>query len=313
MVFIFILLLAQWMPSIIHPPAAETWNTMPMYHFVFDNLIEHPRLATVIAMLIFSASAILLVRLNAKYFLIDDRSFMPATIFILMAGSFTELHQLNPVLIGTLFLLITIMILFNGQEDKPDSYRIFNASLVLGAGSLFYLNLIWFIPLIWLTILVLRPLRWRELVYPIVVYMIISLFLITYYWVALDDLNLLVDILRNNLASPDDYSIYDSNWIILIAYLLFLVIVASIYLLRKFQAKKNVIRKLYQVFFIVFLYSILFDLIVTKMMLEVFYILAIPASYLLSNFFHQRRNHWSHEVLLWIWIGIIVVLRVFVN
>lgn len=311
MIFIFLLLLLQWMPSIIHPPAAKVWHTMPAYHFFFDTLQGLPHLATIIALMFFSATAILLVRLNVKYFLIDDRSFMPATIFTLVAGSFPELHQLNPVLIGTLFLLVTIMILFNGHEDKPDSYRIFNASLVLGVGSLFYLNLIWFVPLIWLTILTIRPMRWRELVYPVIVYSILALFLISYYWVFLDDLDLLVRVLKNNLAFPVHYTAYN-NWLILIGYLLILIIMSSIYLLQRFQARKIVIRKLYQVFFTVFVYSILFDLIVTKMMLEVFYILAIPIAYLLSNFFHQKRNHWSHEVLLWIWIGIIVALRVFV-
>ena len=309
-IFIALLLLLQWMQSLISPPEVEIWVTMPFYHLIFEPLHSLPYLSIVVAFLIFSAISILLVRLNVKYFLIEDRSFMPAAMFILIAGTFPELHHLNPVLIGTLFLLITIIILFNAQEDKPDSYRIFNASLVLGLGSMFYLNLIWFILLIWLTILIIRPLRWRELIYPIVVFGMIGLFMLCYYWVFLDDVSQLGALLKDNLTIRVDYSNYGNSRLIFAAYILFMIIVASIYVLQRIQGRKIVIRKLYQVFFLMFIFSFLYDLIVTKLLLESFYILALPISYLLSNFFHRKRNHWMHELLLWIWIGIIVYIHI---
>lgn len=309
-IVIFLLLLLQWMQSIITPPETKEWPTMPFYSMIFEPLQALPHLSVIIAFIIFSSIAILLVRLNVKYFLIEDRSFMPAAMFILVAGTFPALHQLNPMLIGTLFLLVTIIILFNAQEDKPDSYRIFNASLVLGFGSLFYLKLIWFIPMIWLTILIIRPLRWRELVYPLVVIAMIGLFMFTYYWVILDDLDLLSDLIQANLSLPGSYEVYANSWLIYIAYLLLLVIISSIYILQGVQARKIIIRKLYQVFFLMFVYAILYDLIITKLMVESFYILALPVAYLISNFFHRKRNHWMHELLLWIWIGIIVYVQI---
>ena len=309
-IVIFILLMLQWGQSIVTPPEAKEWTTMPFYHMVFEPLAALPHLSVFVAFLIFSAIAILLVRLNVKYFLIEDRSFMPAAMFILIAGTFPGLHQLNPMLIGTLFLLITIIILFNAQEDNPDSFRIFNASLVLGLGSMFYLHLIWFIPMVWITILIVRPLRWRELVYPLVSFAMIALFLVTYYWVVLDDMELLSEVLMANLSLPSSYAVYENSWLILSAYLLVMILIASIYALRRVAARKIAIRKLYQVFFVIFLYAILFDLIITKMMVESFYILALPVAYLLSNFFHRKRNHWMHELLLWIWIGIIVYIHI---
>jgi hypothetical protein len=309
-IVIFLLLALQWGQSIVSPPEATKWTTMPLYHMIFEPLVALPHLSVFVAFLIFSAIAILLVRLNVKYFLIEDRSFMPAAMFILIAGTFPGLHQLNPMLIGTLFLLITIIILFNAQEDNPDSFRIFNASLVLGIGSMFYLDLIWFIPMVWITILIVRPLRWRELLYPIVVIAMIALFFVTYYWVALDDMALLAEVLLANLSLPSSYTVYENSWLILTAYLLLIIIIASIYALRHVAARKIVIRKLYQVFFVMFLYAILYDLIFTKLRVESFYILALPVAYLLSNFFHRKRNHWMHELLLWVWIGIIVYIHI---
>jgi len=309
-IFISLLLLGQWMQSIISPPAVTEWNTMPFYHLIFEPLQNLPHLSVIVALLIFSAMAILLIRLNVKYFLIADRSFMPASMFILIAGSFPELHQLSPVLIASLFVLITIIILFNAQEDKPDSFRIFNASLVLGLGSMFYLNLIWFIPIIWITILIIRPMRWRELVYPLVVFGMIGLFMLTYYWVILDDTARLGELLLDNLSIPSAYTVYKNSWLIFTGYLLLLIIIASVYALQSAYARKNIIRKLYKVFLAIFIFTILFDLIITKFRIESFYILALPTAYLLSNFFHRKKSHWMHELLMWVWVGIIVYIHV---
>lgn len=307
---IFLLLVLQWIQAFTSPPEVGEWPLMPFYKLIFEPLYSLPYLSVIVAFLIFSSIAILLVRLNVKYFLIEDRSFMPAAIFILVAGTFPGLHQLNPMLIGTLFLLITIIILFNAQDDKPDSYRIFNASLVLGLGSMFYLNIIWFIPLIWLILLIIRPTRWREHVYPLVVVAMIGLFLLTYYWVILDDLPRLSELLQTNLSFPKSYSIYNNSWLILIGYLLLLILIAAIYTRQRILGRKIIIRKLYQVFFLLLLYTFLFDLLITKLLVESFYLLALPVAYLLSNFFHRKRNHWIHELLLWIWIGIIVYIKI---
>ncbi len=309
-VFVFLLMILLWINSFIHPTITYVRATMPFYNFIFEPLHSLPILSAIVALFLVSIMAVLLVRLNVKYFLIDDRSFMPAAIFILLVGSFTPLRQVNPVLIGSLFLLITILILFNAHEDKPDSYRIFNASLVLGLGSMFYLNLIWFVPLIWLVILIIRPIRWRELVYPIVVYFLMGLFLITYYWVLKDDLSLLAEILSENLAFPISYTAYANSWLMSIGYILFLLLLSIIHLLQRIQGRKIVVRKLYQVFFVIFLYTIFFNLFISKLAVEVIYILAIPIAYLLSNFFHRKRNHWMHELLMWVWIGVIVYMQI---
>lgn len=309
-VFVILLMLLQLVNSFIHPSSVSDWNTMPFYNLIFEPLHSLPILSAITAFFLIGIMAIMLVRLNVKYFLIDDRSFMPAAIFILLVSSFAPLRQVNPVLVGSLFLLITIVILFNAHEDKPDSLRIFNASLVLGLGSMFYLNLIWFVPLLWLVILIIRPIRWRELVYPIVVYFLLSLFIFTYYWVFRNDLALLTDILAKNLYFPASLAIYSNSWLIFIGFVLFLMLLASIYLLQRIQGRKIVIRKLYQVFFVIFLYTLLYDLFISKMLVEVIYILAIPVTYLLSNFFHRKRNHWINELLMWIWFGVIVYMQI---
>ena len=86
------------------------------------------------------------------------------------------------------------------HDKKPDTYTVFTASIILVVGSMFWLKLIWFIPLIWASLLTIRQPTWRELFYPVVAYLILALFLFTWYWGILGQGELFRQVLADNLA-----------------------------------------------------------------------------------------------------------------
>lgn len=307
--FIGFLMVLLWINAFLDPVEPRSWTAMPFYEAIFGSLEERPLASAIVAFVFYLLLSVLLVRLNARYFLIRDRSYMPAAMFLLIAGAIPELQQTNPLLVGSLFFLVSINILFDSQDDRPDSYRIFNAALVLGAGSLFYAPLVWFIPLLWLTIMVIRPIRWREWLYPLVAFGLVGLFIFTYYWVFRDDPHALGRLLRENLAIRGSLDRSHPEWAFFFGFLLFLIFRASIYILRRYQVRKIYIRKLYQVFFFMFVFSLVFYFFIARFRIEVTYFFAIPVAYLLSNYLHQRRNHWTHEALLWIWVGFAAYLH----
>lgn len=307
--FIGVLVILLWATTFIHPLLPDSDYQMPFYLVIARLTANSPLASTLLALLVNITIAVVIVRLNIRYFLIDDRSYMPATLYLLAATANPELHRISPVLIGGLFLLITLFILFNSHDDRPDSFRIFNASLVLVAGSLFYLKLIWFVPFIWITIGYFRSIRWREIFYPIVAYGLLFLFFVTYYWVIKDDAGQFGELLRSNLAPSREKPGFSTPWIISYGWLFFLILLASGYIIPGFQAGKIIVRKIYLVFFVLFLYSIGFYFAAATFDKDVIILVAIPVSYLLANYFHQRRTRWYHELLLWIWIGTIAYLQ----
>jgi hypothetical protein len=307
--FIGILVALLWAASLVHPLPADSGYGMPFYLVLERMTAGAPFASAILALIVNLAIAFLLVRLNISYFLIDDRSYMPATFYLLVATANPELHHLSPVLIGSLFLLIALFILFNASDDRPDSLRLFNASLILVAGSLFYMKLIWFVPFIWFTIGYFRPIRWREVLYPITAYAMLLLFLITYYWVLKDNPAGMIELLEKTLAFHPHKPHFETPWVISYGWLLFLIILASGYIVRGFQSGKIIVRKIYQVFFVMFLFSIVFYLLIAPFDKDAIILAAIPVSYLLANYFHQRRTRWYHEILLWIWLGTIVYMQ----
>jgi hypothetical protein len=200
--------------------------------------------------------------------------------------------------------------LIRGEEHRAEPLALFNASLILAAGSLFYLRLLWFIPFLWITATIIRPLKWRGIINPILALAMLLLFAVTYYWVFRDDLSLLRELVESNLTlSRQPFHRPETPMLVLTGYLLILTLIASIHMLRRFQVRKIIIRKLYLVLFILFVYSCLFFLLISGFRTEVMVIVAVPLAYLFSNFFFQRRNHWSHELLIWIWLGLIAYVQ----
>ncbi len=185
---LILLLIALFIPSFIEVFSAGGYHelaphsAMPFYNLIFGSIHKVPVLNHLLTMLILMLIGYLLIRVGVQYQLLQRRSLMPAIFFLLFAAALPAARQVSPALIGSLFYLFCFAILFEVQDKKPDTLSIFAASLVLVFGSMFYLNLIWFIPLIWVSLWTMRSVTWRELVYPLVAYLLMALFLFTWFW-----------------------------------------------------------------------------------------------------------------------------------
>ena len=305
-IFIIFLMILLWIRMFINPEPQATAIAMPFYELLFGAL-QHSRIASaLVSMLIYGLLIVLIIRLNIIHFLLEDRTYMPAIFFIMLAASYPPALQLSPVLVSAPFLLIALLMLIRGDEHRADPLALFNASLVLAAGSLLYLKILWFIPFLWITATIIRPLKWRGIINPFLVLIMLLLFSITYYWVFRDDLSLLKTLLNGNLSlSHEKLYRFETPQMILYGYLLVLIVISSIHMLSRYQFRKIIIRKLYLVLFILFIYVLLFALFISSYRVELTAFLAIPLAYLFSNFFYRRKNHWIYELFIWIWVGLL--------
>lgn len=305
-VFLVFLVALTWLRSFIALPDAGQVISMPFYQLIFGAIEERKITSLIISIIIYTIIMLLIIRLSIQHFLLDDRSYMPAAFFIMIVASWPPALQLNPILISSPFLVLAMLTLIRGEEHRAEPLALFNTTLILAAGSLFYLKIIWFIPFLWITASIIRPLKWRGIINPLVVLLMMGLFYVTYYWVFRDDLASLPGLIEKNLAfSFREFSGFDMPVYILMGFLLLLIIISSAHLISRFQFRKIMVRKLYQVFFILFIYCLLFFAIVSGFSAEVLTLMAIPVAYLLSNFFMQKNTSWLHELMIWIWLLLI--------
>jgi hypothetical protein len=305
-ILIVFLMILLWLRPLIDPVPPDTVTVMPLYDMLFGAIQQNHITSVLVSIAIYTLLIVLILRLNLIHFLLEDRTYMPAIFFIMLVATFPKALQLNPILVSGPFLLGALLMLIRGEEHRAEPLSLFNASLILAAGSLFYLKLLWFIPFLWITATIIRPLKWRGIINPILVLAVLLLFAVTYYWVFRDDLSLLRELVERNLTlSREPLPPFGTPVLILSGYLLVLIIIASIHMLSRFQVRKIIIRKLYLVMFILFIYGSLFSLLISGFRTEAMVIVAVPVAYLFSNFFFRRKNHWSHELLIWIWLGLI--------
>lgn len=309
-IFLVLLVVVTWLRSFIALPDSGQVISMPFYQLTFGAMEERKVASLIISIILYTIIMLLIIRLSIQHFLLDDRSYMPAAFFIMIAASWPPALQLNPILISSPFLVLAMLILIRGEEHRAEPLALFNATLILAAGSLFYLKIIWFIPFLWITASVIRPLKWRGIINPLVVLLMMGLFYVTYYWVFRDDLAALPGLFERNLAfSLREFSGFDTPVYIQLGYLLLLIIIASAYLISRFQFRKIMVRKLYQVFFILFVYCLLFYVFVSGFRAEVLTLVAIPVAYLLANYFMQKNTTWVHELMIWIWLLLIAYVQ----
>ena len=308
---LIILSLAIFSYSFMKNTEVLAYSGMPFYNHIFGQIHTIPVLNRIIALGLVLLICYTLNRIGVRFVLLETRSFMPGYFFLLFTLALPESQLVSPALVGSLFYLFCFAILFNVHEQRPDSFNIFMASVVLALGSMFYLKLVWFVPLIWLSLATLRSVTWRELFFPVIAYLLLTLFLFTWYWAVLDNGQAFTELVSQNLAfegsfKPQHFSVY-----ILYGFLVLLVILASIYMVNRFQARKTVIQNIYQVLFYMFVAGSLFIILVTKYDPTNLGYIGIPISFILTNYFHRKRNHWMHELALWIVVGLIVFVHWF--
>lgn len=287
-------------------------SDMPFYNLIFGEIHFRPVLNRIITLVLLFIISYMLIRISVRYVLLEFRSLMPAFFFILFSMALPSTQQVNPALVGSIFYLFCFAILFDVHDKRPDTFSVFSASIVLVIGSMFYLKLIWFVPLIWISLSTMRSVTWRELFYPVVAYLLLGLFLFTWYWAVLNDSARFVTLIGENLAFDGSFESNHFSVYIFYGYFLLMVLVASVYMVNRFQARKTVIQNIYQVMFYMFVAGLLFFFFIVRFDTTTLLFISFPVSFILSNYFHRKKNHWTHELALWIMVGLLVYVQLMV-
>jgi hypothetical protein len=309
---VIILAIALFLISFLRPEQPVDFSDMPFYRLIFGAIHTVPVLNRIITLILMLFICLMLVRITFRYVLLEHRSYMPGFFFLLFSAALPSSHQVSPALVGSLFYIICFAMLFRVHEKEPRPYTVFNASMVLALGSMFYMKLIWFIPLIWVSIGTLRPVTLRELIYPVVAFLILGLFLFTWYWGVQDNAEKLAALLRENLAFNKSLRPYHFSVYLYYGFFILLVIIASAYMVRRFPTRKTSVQNIFQVLFYIFIAALLFFVLVARFAPAALVYVAFPVSLLMADYFHRRRNPWLHELAMWILVSLVVYVQLMV-
>jgi len=311
-IFIPFLGFLLWLPSLLHSQSSVFFfdkTQMPLYKFVTDIIAPQSFTSTLLAFSMVIVQGFLLVRLNTRFFFINNRSYLPALFFILITASIPDLQRLNPVIFSGFFLLLALEKIFTSYQAKKLAYDYFVAAFYISIGSLFYPFLAFFMAFIWISLAFLKPFNWREWLFTIIGFLVPVFFVFCFYYIVYNQpLRIIYDvqaIFQYNYKTPQ----YPFPIIFFLGTIFFLILLASQFMIRTFQGKKILPRKAFTLFFWLFVNALLVYLLVSKASIEIIFLATIPVSYLLAHYFALLKSIFWGNILLIIVLTLLIIIQ----
>jgi hypothetical protein len=311
---IFLAAIAVWASALFEPRLAVSFhydnNPMPLYALLKSLAGKSAFVGTMISFVLVMLMAVLLVSFNTTVFFINERTFLPALIFVLFSGLFPYYQVLNPVLPAAVLLMIAIMRIMEAYRKNGTAFNFFDAGFLIGTGSLFYANLIWFGLLTIIGIAILRTGNFKEIILALLGLCTPVIITAGIYYVAGKDLQDLLSVTLNNLFG-DAGSYYFSRATITGLIIIGLsVLVSLFYLISVVNNKKIKSRKTFTELIWTFIICLAVFFSLPSASVELIFILTIPVSYFLSHYFVFSRNKIMPEFFFSVMFLIVAAIQV---
>lgn len=310
-VIIFFTAILLWLPAILNfvntEPIVYSFE-MPLYYYIIHLISDKIFTVRIISLILVLLLSIQLNRLNTKFFILEFRSYLPSFIFIL-GCSILPLQNLPGILFAGLCFLLAINRIFSTYRNDNAWMNFFDAGLLISIGGFFYNKLLFFIILIWISMLILRPFRGREWIVSLIGFLLPFLFAASYFYLFEDNLQYKILLFINDLFSFEYSNIKGLTFYIYCGFLFFLTIFSSIHIINNLQKRKVSIRKYFQLFFWIFVIVNILLLLGEYNNQELFLIVMIPLSYIISSYILSIKSIFWTEIIMTIYVGIIILIQ----
>ncbi len=238
-----------------------------------------------------------LVRILINYLIIPNRTQFAALFFIAIASFAFQRNMFSGVVIGIIFLLFALDRAIGAINSKTSSYRYIDAGILLSVGSLFYIHILFLFPFLLLTQLTLRSNYRKESLYSLIGLLLPFLYIFSAYYIIGKPVS---DEVTNicEWMQIDSKNTHSWGFVAGIGFYILMITVASLFALRKYSSTKIQVRKLYRIFFYLFINVLAIYFLLPSAGDEIFYLLAIPLSVLMSIYYAECKSNFMNNILL---------------
>lgn len=289
-----------WVKAFVDPSAVVVEHGMPLYRLFLSWAQSLPILAAVIGYTIVVLTGFLYNYITNEHELLPRRTYLPGLLYSVLMSSSPLLLQCHPVIFANFFIMLMLNALINTYRQNTAFNGVFEAGFFLAIASLFYFPVIFLFPLLFVSLVVLRPFIWREWCIVIIGFIFPYIYVITYYYWK-DSLHLFW---KDQVVSPiindnrDWHFFMEPNpvfWMLLGFLLLALVRVSSGFAVQKLKSKKG-----YTLLFWLLPISFLTILFAPAISMVSLSLLVVPAAVIIANYFFSMKKEWLAGLLLWI-------------
>jgi hypothetical protein len=311
---IIVTLLAVWASAFIklqsHFSLYFDLDPMPLYGILSYLIGTNPLPGIIFTLALVSLMAFLMVNLNTTIFFINERTFLPALIYILLSGLFPQYQLLNPAIFAAVFLTLAIRRIMDAYRIPGTAYSFFDAGILIGVGSLFYANLIWFGLVVIIGVALLRTGSIKEIAISVIG--LITPYFLTFgiYYVLGKDLKNLLSILEYNLlGNPNSYA-FTRLTVVAVTFAGLSTLVSIVYLLKLMNMKKIKSRKTFSLLLWVFLIAMEVYFMVPSVSVEMVWLAGIPVSYFWAHYFVFIKKKLVPEIFFSLFFVFILLIQI---
>jgi hypothetical protein len=311
---IIVTLLAVWASAFIklqgHFSLYFDLDPMPLYGILSYLIGTNPLPGIIFTLLLVSLMAFLMVNLNTNIFFINERTFLPALIYILLSGLFPQYQLLNPAIIAAMFLTLAIRRIVEAYRIQGTAYNFFDAGILIGIGSLFYANLIWFGLLVIVGIALLRTWNIKEIAISVIG--LVTPFILTFgiYYVLGKDIKNLLSLLEYNLLGKSTSYTFTRLTVVAVTFAGLSTLVSIIYLLMLMNTKKITSRTTFSLLLWVFLIAMGVYFMVPSVSVEIVWLAGIPVSYFWAHYFVFIKKKLVPEIFFSLFFVFILLIQI---
>jgi hypothetical protein len=306
-VLLSIAMLLIWIPAFKDIAPIPYNNTMPLYEFYVRGANNFPYFHPIMALLLIVSESILLNYILNKFEIMAKKTAMPAIFYCLLMSCCKPLTHFYPLLFSNFFILLTLYKIGLSYRVEEAFSSIFDASFFIATASLFYFPTIIIYPLIWVTLIVIRPFIWREWIISILGLLLPYLFVVVYYFWT-DKVNFL---LYDKIFFPSSDALLTLNnqrqsFIAVAGMLILLMTLSILTLLRGWPVNTILSRNFLVVLFWLLGLSLLSYSMAPVFKITYLAVAAIPLAVFVANYFLMTKYKWISELIFLLFLIAII-------
>ncbi len=308
--YLFILLISilLWVGSFIAPqPMAEYESFSYLYSLFYTLLSPFPLLATILAYIMVFTQGLMFNQIFNRQNLIPNNTLLPMFLYVLFLSA-VPIQNLNPILFSNLFILLAINRLMDCTNTQNVQDKIFSAAILLSVASLFYIQSLYFLLLLPLTLIIFKIYYWREWVTILFGYAFPQIILMLYAFFT-DRLQIMLDSLKIYITSMS-LNIDTTNKIVLISNIFIILVFAVSFFVYLINTSESIVayRKKTSIISWTFVICIVLSLYTFVIPLPI-QICAIPFSFFISRYILKFKHKQTVIDILFL----LLVVALFVN
>jgi hypothetical protein len=206
--------------------------------------------------------------------------------------------------------MMAIRQIMDSYRIQGVAYNFFDAGILIGIGSLFYANLIWFGLLVFIGIYLLRSGNFKEIAIAVVGLVTPYILAFGVYYVLGKDAKYFISLIEYNLfQKPSDY-VFTRLTLTVVFFAGVITFISISYLLNSMNVKKIKSRKTFSLLVWLFVICLGIYIFIPSVSVEIIYITGIPVSYFLTHYFIFSKNKMVTGILFTMFFLLIILIQI---